>query len=328
MKKKILFIILILIVGFSFKNVNAADVNFTDEKGISYTIKGIHLDVYKSKLDNNGKFNGYINDNSPEDTINIEDFSLSNIDDDNMTNDYVDVDDGEDLTTYIYLNLNKSKDDLKDLLASSTHLNVNDNSYYVKMVVDYTINNEPPTNYTYYFNRKLDVLDGNKILKNKISFNSVSLSGDIHQVFNSFEYKTENGASTINYISHYENGNYVYYEYLFDSFVFSSYNLNDTSTNSGATYFYATTFVGIDNIRDILNDIADDNINGGSSGESETTTDIEITNNDGKGQVVPVEDTLANVPKLIIIFGSAIVFVGYELMVWSTIKKSKKNSLK
>ncbi len=231
LKKVLLLIIALLFIGN--KEVNALSKTFQYD-GFTYTINNIHLDIYKSKLDNNNNYNGY-------DTNKISTINLGNTIPVNPT--YYEEKSGDNnKNIYIMLNLDTNKEELLNLIGNKVGKPDKDKHYFIKMVCDITINQVPQgivlARQNVYDNSKNSLEDNNTTIQSLIGGQSFS------ETFANFEYKLVNNKPIINYTNTYSRGMPIYMDYL--------YNYTYYSSGEDNKIYRELNFVNYKNIKDVL----------------------------------------------------------------------------
>lgn len=222
--KKISKIIFVLITILLFGNKNAFALGGTYQyNGFTYTINNIHLDVYRSKLDADNNYDGYNKRLL---------YSLDLPDSYTINPSYYDMVDNSNSaiqsnSTYIILNLNITKDEILELLKSKINIVDNDNHYFIRMMVDYTINGIT-SGLSYYYQ---DVYDNsnNNIIENSTSVNNrtnmlmpLLIGQSYSEPFANFEYKLVNNNAVSNYTTEFTKGMPIYLDYYLNSTIYSS----------------------------------------------------------------------------------------------------------
>lgn len=264
--KKIKMIIFLFMIGFICQSINVYAISGDFEyKNVHYSIKKVYMEVYQSKLDSDGKFVGYnptkISTIDLDDTFTIapqyiyregeEEEGYSNVQEDNMA---------------VALNLNATKEDLLSLLKENVDEVDASHHYYIRMVVDYSIDSTPDE-YQYLLqsvytdtNNELNFStdgDDNSVKVDKISFGET-----YSQVFLNFEYKLDNSTEFINYSNTYTSDLPTYYDFYLcttklssvdetKSYVIAADGVDVTSDDSivvNEKYGLTISFVGYNNI--------------------------------------------------------------------------------
>jgi len=314
--------------------------------GFEYTIRGVHLDVYESKIENN-KFAGYKKDTLQ--TINIEGFSVE------TTWENVEEDNDEDfheynVSTVAQIKLNKTKEELLALVKEKYPTVDSDHHYYIRVVVDYTIE-EVPDDYQYYYKLEYTNTD------NSLSFFSsdpeasfkmvpIELNTEVSAVFNVFEYKLDTDNNEVfSYATHYTDGSDAYVDPLISgTTMFSS--LDETKpymiVGEGVTgtsgdpetqivtekYTRSITFTGYDNYEDYGNSALDqifNNINGDEliSSLADLLNEA-ISKEEDASQTVKVDNTAATYPIYIYVVSTIGIIVGSLILLAASMQNQQK----
>ncbi len=348
--KKYLFLFIVMTI-FGCYNVQALGGTYTKDD-FSYTISKIHLDVYKSNIEN-GKFNGYdptllYQIDLPQDyTINPQYYIKNSVqgDPDSYYFDKVDY--------YVSLHLNATKENIKSLLDTKIATVDENNHYFIRMMVDYTMNAVPGGEATNKYKVTYNSSTNAPYNDDNMTLTELALNTPYSEVFSNFEYKLIEGTADINYETTYGTTSTFYTDFYRNNSIF--YDVADQKITNEVTL----SFVGYDDIKPYLNVMSPvyviettgaPIINSASAGSSEvhvpstlsgnyalpnstndntpnknevkdnTTTD-QTKNSD---QVVQVPNTISRLNITLYLVGVAFVVVGSMLLTYVLRKKIKK----
>ncbi len=322
MKKKIFLLLLLVGLAFTGSKAYAEDQVFEYED-FKFTVTGAHLDVYKSKLSEDGEFLGYEGDVLK--TIKIEDKKLDVVleksDSFKSTIDYVD---GIGMTATISIQ-DMTKEEMKSLLNDNQITADKDNHYFVKLVVDYKIN-KIGSKYSYYYNMNYTDRDNGLTItigddEEESTLNYVPIKKDLSEslmtTFGAFEYKLVGEQEEINYTKSYIKGMPNYLDYLFNGLYFSSYDILSPKVIDGETQEYSQIimFTGYDNLEEYGQSFAE--------GLEELINKWKEELNPVKPEVIEAPDTGKFGSKIIYIIGGIVLLSG--LVVTTLALKTKKN---
>lgn len=318
-----LLILIVLVIGY--KNVFATEQTFT-HNDISYTIKKVHFDIYKSKLSSDNTFTGY--EKTLVDTIELPDtYTITaTYTDKDKTNEDEDEEYKEKLETHFVLKLDITKDQVKELIDSKITTVDANNHYYIRVVADYQINSIP-SKYNKIYRIEFDgssnaiIFNSDNEEENTIGYEESSLNTDYSLIFNAFEYKLVNGASTINYESTYTNESYPYMELYLNGIELTSYEYL-TNTTDQDLYRQDIVMTGYDNYDTYVEALS--TLWTKALIDNATNSLTKVTTPTG-GQTINVPDTLEKDPKYIAIFGSVILCIGGILIGYTLTNKEKTN---
>ena len=299
MKKKIFIMLIFMGMIFSYTKAYAITGSF-EYDNFKYNVKKIHLDVYKSKLDDDNNFIGY-EDGDPIQVIDIADEKT-------ITPKYLvsNVENGNQKAVLVSLNLNVDKEEMLSLLKEKITTVDKDNHYYIRMVVDLSFETIP-SEYKYFYNisykdRNNDLVYSTDPEKNSLEFKEIEAGDECSQVFSVFEYKLDSDAEKITYATTYSEDIPVYADFMLDSVRFSE--INELGPNVENRNAYAFAFVAYDNMEEYL--LALD--------KSGYYQELEDYNKQASAQVVEVPDTAMNTSKIIYIVGGVVLLIGCSIV--------------
>ncbi len=327
MKKKIFLILLLVGVAFNFNKAYAVTGSY-EHNNFKFTVKKIHFDIYKSKLDDEKNFAGY--EGEALATVDVPDektIKLEFVDDDEEAEDEL----VHTKTTLANLTLDMEKADVLALVKGKVTTPDADNHYYVRMVVDYSID-KVASPYEYYY--KLSYEDKNNSLvfntetgESSLSYTKInSIEETISSVFGAFEYKLIGDVEDVNYSKTYEEGMPLYLDYLLNGLTFSTLDElkqqiivpeggqvevdnPDDYIIAHEKYLQTFAFFGYSNVEAYAQALADDWI-GVIQGALQNGFNTEVVN----PEEVAVPDTALHLNNYIYIIGAIIILSGLTVV--------------
>ncbi len=340
MKKKIFLILLLVGVIFSCNDAYAVTGSY-EHNNFKFTIKKIHFDIYKSKLDAEKNFAGY--EGEALATVDVPDEKTIKLE-------FVDNSEDEDelihkTTTLAPLTLDMEKNDVLELIKGKVTTPDENNHYYVRMVVDYSIDKvSSPYKYYYklsYEDKNNDLFLASETSENFIKYNKISNTGEtISSVFGAFEYKLIGEQEDVNYSKTYEKGMPLYLDYLLNGMVFSTLDElkqqiivpegsqadvdnPDDYVIAHEKYIQTFNFFGYTNFEAYTEAMANDWFET-IQDAFENNKNTQVVKSEDKPEEVSVADTALNLNIYIYIIGTVIILCG--LIAIGIVLKKNKNS--
>ena len=326
---KIILTAITLAIIFNCSEVFAISGSYSYD-GINYSVKKIHLDVYKSKLDDNNKLY----------TIELPDsFTINPQYTDKEKNDEIE----HSKETIVNLGLNTTKDEILSLLKTKVTTLDADNHYFIRMIVDFSIDSVP-SNLEYLYQWVYNDTDNGFVFSSDSNENSISLSkmtlGQTYsEVFSNFEYKLDNGVELINYSNTYTDDIPVYLDFLLNNTRYSSldeerqqilaYPGVEIEADPGVIvayekYYRILSFIGYDNVEPVYEQFAKDLAQDIDSALKETYKGQSETKSPTKmAQTVNVPNTSKNKGIINCLIGLLIIVIG-SIIIIITLKKIEK----
>ena len=305
MKKKMLLFLLLIGIVFSYSRVYAEEYK---HNGFEFTIEKIHLDVYKSKLDENNEFIGY--EGEALKSIEVKDKTVKI----NFTDSKDDDTPGkQSVTSLTNVDVNIDKEEIKSLLDNESLTVDKDNHYFVKMVIDYKIQSVDKE-YNHFY--QVQYVDKNNTFSfteeggtNSLKLDQLlTLDNAISTTFGVFEYKLVGEDKTVTYSKTYEEKMPVYLDYLFNGIILTTYDAfseDDATANvkNGQLFLFNSysnmedyakgLFTKYEDLYEIVKDVF-----------------APAVEDEDAPQVVEVPDTALSMNKIIYIIGGVIVLAG------------------
>lgn len=343
--KKLLFLFVIVAI-FSCYNVQALGGTY-EYGGFKYTIKKIHLDVYKSKLNESNQYVGYEKDMlysiDLPDTYTVNPTYL----DKPVTDTYLDKN-----TTHICLNLNATKEEILNLLKTKISTVDANNHYFIRMMVDFTVS-EVPAGLTSYTVQILDNSNG-FVDKEHRTGNMLILGETYSEAFQDVEYKLVDNAEVLTYATTYDDSIPDYFDFYFNytkytsdiEFLGKPVPENGGRVIVGNNEYYVNktirelSFNNYSNINDYINSAIGSLVEIAGGDWSPNSTSLGASENNGKNtggketqvpssapaQVVQVPNTAGHLNIGIYLIGVALVIIGSVVI--TVIMRKKKASNK
>lgn len=348
--KKYLFLFIVMTI-FGCYNVEALGGTYTKD-GFNYTIDKVHLDVYKSVIEDN-KYTGY--DETLVTTIDLPNTYTINPQYYIQTSKQGDVDsylfDKKDY--YVSLHLNATKQNIKDLLDTQITTVDENNHYFIRMMVDYTINAVPETGATNKYKVTYNSSNGGAYNEENMTLTPITVGTKYSEVFSNFEYKLIDGTKDINYETTYSTNSTFYTDFYRNNNIF--YDVADKKITNETTL----SFVGYDDMVPYLNVLnpltvievtgapiinsvsagamevqvpntlsgnylVPSPISNGNNGATDTTGDDTKDKAKVDDQVVQVPDTVSRLNIAIYLAGAFFVIIGSIIMTYVARKKLVK----
>lgn len=306
---KIIFLVTILVIGVTNVNAETSGSVYNTSNGISYTLNGFYINIYDGSIgeyDIPNYFNGNKNllytipvsledeiiSYNPEETVSSSETSKG---------------------SYVDLNLNVDSDDIERLVKMQIPSINNNTSYYIELVVNYTIT-EAPSIYSSIYH--LNILESAYSLFSK-GIEEVELNTQTSQILEVAKYSKKNdmeefitGIDVLSSMEGIESTN---------TYVNTSMGMADCLTFTDANSFgeintSSNSYLFMLHNSDLVTEAIRDE-------ENNASTDTAIENQNEPAEIVKTENTSMNTSAIIYIASSLFAIIGIGFIV---IAKSKR----